>query len=289
MMNSTLYKYFNLAFEFTANFKYSLTEPISLRLNRLLSSSAPLHLPKISICIPTYNRGQILIERALKSVISQTYKNIEIVIVGDCCTDNTESLVRTLNDSRIFFYNLPNRNKNYPITPENNWLAGPVTPLNKCLEVATGKWIARIDDDDTWSDDHLEKLLFYAIQGNYEFVSALYEEERHGKISIIDGVHALDEYYTRKKIKGYAFSPKIGGVSTWLYKSYLRSMKYNQNCWRKRWNRVNDIDLSLRMYNSGVRMGFLNEVLAYVKPRPGENTVGLDAYLTKGLKNDTNL
>lgn len=284
MINPTIHKYLNLAFALTTNFKYSLTEPISLRLNRFFSNSTQSQFPKISICIPTYNRGQILIDRALKSVTSQTYKNIEIVVVGDCCTDNTESLVRTLNDNRIFFYNLPNRKKSYPISPENNWLAGPVNPLNKCLEVVTGDWIARIDDDDTWSVDHLEKLLLYAIQGNYEFVSALYEEERHGKINVIDGVHALDEYYTRKKIEGSASSPKIGGVSTWLYKSYLRSMKYNQNCWRKSWNRVNDIDLSLRMYNSGVRMGFLNEVLAYVKPRPGESTVGLDAYLIKGLK-----
>ena len=73
-------------------------------------------------------------------------------------------------------------------------------------------------------------------------------------------------------------SPKIGGVSTWLYRSYLKFMKYNIDCWRKKWNRVNDIDLSLRFYKAGVRMGFLEEVLAYIIPRPGEESVGLEAY-----------
>ena len=55
-------------------------------------------------------------------------------------------------------------------------------------------------------------------------------------------------------------------------------MKYNLNCWRKEWNKVWDIDLSLRIFHAGVRMGFLEEVVAYVIPRPGEKSIGLDAY-----------
>ena len=80
-------------------------------------------------------------------------------------------------------------------------------------------------------------------------------------------------------------SPKIGGVSTWLYRSYLKGMKYNLNCYRKEWNRVWDIDLALRIYHAGVKMGFLEEVVAFVLPRPGEDSIGLDAYkLTKNEK-----
>ena len=90
---------------------------------------------------------------------------------------------------------------------------------------------------------------------------------------------AQDPYYTRKEgvIKGD--NPRIGGTSTWLYRSYLRFIKYDINCWRKDWNRVNDVDFSQRVFKAGVRMGFLEELLAFVHPRPGENTVGLDAYL----------
>ncbi len=51
------------------------------------------------------------------------------------------------------------------------------------------------------------------------------------------------------------------------------------NCWRKSWNRNNDIDLSLRLYQAGVRMGFLDQVTAYVLPRPGEKSVGKEAYI----------
>jgi hypothetical protein len=91
-------------------------------------------------------------------------------------------------------------------------------------------------------------------------------------------VRALDAYYTRRPAKPNDDSPKIGGVSTWLYRSYLRFMRYNVDCWRKEWNRVWDVDLSLRIHGAGVRMGFLDEVVAYVLPRPGENSVGLEAY-----------
>ena len=61
-------------------------------------------------------------------------------------------------------------------------------------------------------------------------------------------------------------------------------MRYNIDCWRKKWNRVWDIDLSLRFYKAGVRMGFLEEVLSYILPRPGEKSVGLEAYKLSSKK-----
>ena len=73
-------------------------------------------------------------------------------------------------------------------------------------------------------------------------------------------------------------TPRIGGTQTWLYRSYLSFFKYNINCWRKSWNRVNDTDLQDRMFYAGVRMGLCDQVVAYVLPRLGEVTVGLEAY-----------
>ena len=71
----------------------------------------------------------------------------------------------------------------------------------------------------------------------------------------------------------------IGGTQTWLYRGYLKFMKYNPDCWRKKWNKVNDTDLQERMVNAGVRIGYLDEITAHVRPRPGETEVGLRAYL----------
>ena len=234
--------------------------------------------PLVSVCIPTYNRGPILIDRAIKSALSQTYENIELIVVGDCCTDNTEELLAKIKDPRLKFFNMKKRERHYPQNIENHWFVGGAAPANKAMDLATGSWIARLDDDDTWSKDHVEKLLKFAIDGDLEFVSALYEAERFGERKVVQGTMALDKYYTRTDSIN---SPKIGGVSTWLYRSYLKGMKYNLNCYRKEWNRVWDIDLSLRIYQAGVRMGFLEEVVSYVLPRPGEESIGLDAYNLK--------
>jgi glycosyltransferase involved in cell wall biosynthesis len=261
--------------------RYTVTEPLMLRFARLKHEQehvSPKIDPLVSVCIPTYNRGSLLIERAVASVLAQTYENLELVIVGDHCTDNTEELLSRITDPRIRFYNLPSRDRKYRQIVENHWLVGGAIPANKAMELAHGQWLARVDDDDTWTPDHIEKLLRFAQQGNYEFVSGLYIAERFGVRNVVEAKSARDPYYTRRPAKLNDSSPKIGGVSTWLYRSYLRFMPYNIDCWRKEWNRVWDIDLSMRIYTAGVRMGFLNEVLAYVLPRPGESTVGLDAY-----------
>lgn len=246
--------------------RYSITEPILLKLARSRYENLYANTdenPLISVCVPTYNRAALLIERAVTSVLAQTYKNFELIIVGDSCTDNTSELLSKIDDPRLKFVNLSKRQRRYPISVENHWFVGGSVPANKALDLAKGQWIARNDDDDIWTPDHLETLLRFAQKGNWEFVSASYIAERHGKRIIVD---AKDE------------NPRIGGVQTWLYRSYLKFMKYNPECWRKSWNRVWDTDLQDRIYRAGVRMGFLDQVVAYVLPRPGESTVGLEAY-----------
>lgn len=261
--------------------RYFITEPVILRMLRLRYEKDykdKQEKPLISVYVPTYNRAEILIERAIPSVLSQTYPNFELIVVGDHCTDNTEELVSKINDPRVRFYNIPKRGYRYPPTAENHWLAGPVVAANTALTMVKGKWVARIDDDDIWTADHLESLLQFARENDFEFVSALCEEKRYGKRKIVDGEKANGPYYNPKKAKENDDSPKIGGTQTWLYRSYLRFMRYNINCWRKKWNRVNDIDLGQRIYRAGARMGFLNKVIAFVFPRPGDQTVGLEAY-----------
>lgn len=56
----------------------------------------------ISVIIPTYNRAELL-KRAAQSVLAQTYKDFELIIVDDGSTDNTKEIVESLNDSRIVY------------------------------------------------------------------------------------------------------------------------------------------------------------------------------------------
>ena len=93
---------------------YNLSEPMILRLVRLRYKKRQLEdNPLVSIIIATYNRSQILINRTLPTVLSQTYNNIEVVIVGDHCIDNTPELLKDYPDNRVRFFDLKKRGK-YP-------------------------------------------------------------------------------------------------------------------------------------------------------------------------------
>ncbi len=225
---------------------------------RLGQSPSYLKQPLVSCYVPTHNRVDLLLSRALPSIRAQTYTNLEIIVACHGCTDGTARRVRGLNDPRIRVLDVP-RKQTYPPTAENHWLAGPVVPANAALKAVRGDWIARCDDDDTWTPDHVELLLRVAQAGDYEFVSGAYQT--HEGVIYNDGE-----------------SPPAGGTQTWLYRSYLRFMKYNPDCYRKSWNRVNDTDLVDRFRKAGVRFGHTFRIVALVFPRPGETTVGLQAY-----------
>jgi len=235
--------------------------------------------PFVSVYTPTYNRSSILVERAISSVIRQSYKNIEYIVVGDCCTDDTEQQIKKVGDPRIRFYNLPKRGYRYPPTVENHWYAGPVVAANTALRMIKGNWIARIDDDDMWTDDHIESLLRCAQEGNYEFVTGDSLTEREGIRKIRKGNKVFSKYYFPKDKSFKGRNPYVGSTSSFFYRSYLKIFKYNIDCWRKNWNRVNDIDLVVRLANAGAIFGHLDKVVTYITPRPGETTVASDAYM----------
>ena len=61
--------------------------------------------PLISIIIPTFDRAQLLIDRTLPSIFSQTYQNFEILIIGDCCVDETPQILNQIKSSKVKFIN----------------------------------------------------------------------------------------------------------------------------------------------------------------------------------------
>lgn len=117
----------------------------------------------VSIIMPSYNTG-IYIKETIESVISQTYKNWELIIVDDCSTDNTDEVVNPfLKDCRIQYI----KNKiNY----------GAAMSRNRALRKAKGKWIAFLDSDDLWMPMKLEKQIKFMNQNGYHFSYTNYIE-----------------------------------------------------------------------------------------------------------------
>lgn len=216
----------------------------------------------VDAIIPTFNRKEILLERAVPSALAQTYGKVRVIVVVHGSADGTVEAVARLRNPNIHILYCP-RTRLYPPTAMNHWLCGPTEPLNVGLGYSTGDWIARMDDDDIWRPDHISRLISWATAGNHEFVSAAH---------LANG----------QKVSPYVMpdGTRIGGCQTWVYRSYLKFFRYNPDSWRKSWNRNNDTDLQHRMWKAGVRMGYYPIPTVRIDPRPGQTHVGSKAYLS---------
>jgi len=116
--------------------------------------------PLVSICIGTYNRAHLLTTRSLRSALNQTYSNVEVIVVGDHCTDETSDLVSSINDPRLTFMNLPARG-NYPQDPMARWMVAGTVPFNTALGLAKGQLITHLDDDDEYLPERIERLVHH--------------------------------------------------------------------------------------------------------------------------------
>lgn len=99
--------------------------------------------PKVTVLLPTYNASRYF-RQAIESVLNQTFKDFELLIVDDGSTDDTVEIAKTFGDPRI-------RIKE---NPENK---GLVRGLNQGLDLARGEYIARMDQDDISLPDRLER------------------------------------------------------------------------------------------------------------------------------------
>ena len=109
----------------------------------------------ISIIIPTYNRAHLIL-KSIKSVLNQTYQDIEILVIDDGSTDNTENLITDLNDKRIKYIKL-----------ENN--QGGSKARNIGIMKASGKYISFQDSDDYYHYNKLETQFKNLKEKNSDF------------------------------------------------------------------------------------------------------------------------
>jgi len=220
----------------------------------------PEREPLVSVIIPTWNRGELLTARTLPSVLAQTHQNLEIIVVGDCCTDATAEMIAELGDPRMIFYNLPERGK-YPSEKKALWQVAGSAPKNKGLEMARGSWIAPLDDDDVFTPDHIASLLQCAQINDLELV--------YGKLRI-------EEAAGRWKEKGQVTHQMSIQNSTMLFRSYLKLFRSDVNAWR--YGLTVDYQRTIRYRETGVRIGYLKQVVAMMPLRPGQTKIGLSAH-----------
>ncbi len=124
-----------------------------------------IKLPAVSVIIPMYNAEKYL-EECLQSLLYQTLKNLEIILVDDCSTDNSLEIVKK------FVPKFDAENKNFVIIKLTQRSGCPGIPRNFALDYAKGKYIFFMDSDDFLSDDALEIFYNAAETFNADVVDA---------------------------------------------------------------------------------------------------------------------
>ena len=129
----------------------------------------------VSIIMPSYNTASFIAE-SIQSVLAQSHKDWELIIVDDCSPDNTDQIVKPfLADDRIKYL-------------KNEKNSGAAVSRNSALREAKGKWIAFLDSDDLWMPEKLKKQVSFMEENGYHFSYTNYAEidteDRRNGISV---------------------------------------------------------------------------------------------------------
>ncbi|XDD45033.1 glycosyltransferase family 2 protein [Leptospira sp. WS39.C2] len=119
-------------------------------------------MPKVSVIMPAYN-AVLYLEESVNSLLNQTFKDWELLLVDDCSKDNTLTIANEIakKDSRI-----------HVVPKEKN--SGSADTRNKGIELAKGEYIAFLDADDVWESDFLENMIAYMEKNHSPFSFASY-------------------------------------------------------------------------------------------------------------------
>ena len=195
--------------------------------------------PKVSILMPVYNTAPFLRE-AMDSMLAQTFDDFELIVLNDCSPDNAEEILDTYNDPRIVRYR----------GAQNVGLANI---LNVGLEMARGKYIARMDSDDISLPNRIKTQVdFLEAHPDIDLVSV--GMQLFGSRT---DVWIREQNPEKVKINALLFSPVLHASSAW------RKLSFERHGLRFRQEMVpaEDYDLWTRALLAGLQLTNLPDIL----------------------------
>ncbi len=204
----------------------------------------------VTIGVALYNHEKYIV-KCLESIVKQTYKNIEIIVIDDGSPDNSFQVAKDYLESQ-------NYNQNYKIYTRPN--KGMCNTLNEIAQQAKGKYISFIGSDDYWFLNKIEDQVKY-LEENPNFVLV------HSNSQVVDNddieKNILD--YSHKKNTGFLFDSIIegkGGINTpsHLYKTKI----YKEIGFYDATLKFEDTDFWLRLTKNH-EVGYINKIHTYYR------------------------
>lgn len=207
---------------------------------------------KVSAIVPVYNTEKFL-EKCIRSIMSQTLKEIEIICINDGSTDNSLEILKKLQkeDNRIIIINKKNE--------------GVSKARNVGIEKARGKYCLNVDSDDWIESNYFEAMYEKAKLNNLEMLISDFIEEEKNKQEvkkdleitekdILTGEEYLEIFYT-KNFNGYTWNKLI---ETRLYK--MNRINYNENI-----EFCEDVEIISKLASNMKRIGKINNAYYHYK------------------------
>ena len=216
------------------------------------SPSFKLQTPEVTVVIPAFNARNCII-RTLDSVLAQTFKPIEVIIVDDDSSDGTDVIV----SKYLNFNNL----SNWRLLRQSN--GGPASARDKAIRLAVGSHVALLDSDDLWLPKKLEASLAYLIELRLDIIGApLIVNRPEDSCRLINPKEMLftNPYFTSTVIFSRESYIDIGGFSL--------DQRYSE-----------DYKLWLSFAWSGKRCGQMSQSNAAYHPATSESHKGLSSHI----------
>ncbi len=216
--------------------------------------------PKFSVIIGTYNCKKFL-KLAIESVLNQTYKNFELIIVDDCSTDGSQNLIKDVSskDKRVrYYFRKTNSGKD-------------AVPKNLGVQKARGDYICILDSDDIWSKNKLEVQNSFLKNDTIMVCSSCeYIDESNKRYSGFF-MHYFRKFLQKKFLKSglvsfYMYNPVIFS-STIIKKKILKEYMFNES---SDFVGIIDLELWLRLFvdkKKSNRIVFINRDLVKIRRR----------------------
>ena len=218
--------------------------------------------PLVSIIIPVYN-GSNYMKEAIDSALAQTYKNIEIIVVNDGSTDNTDEIARFYGDNIAYF------------KKENG---GVATALNLAIQNANGEYISWLSHDDVYLENKIERQIdeLKNIVNKNSIIFSNFSHLIQKKNEIVQ-VPPLEENFSQDEpFYGYNmlncfFSSKIHGCSLLIPKSLFEKIGFFDTEQKT----TQDYALWMQFHKNGIRYHYINEALVVARTHSEQGTNAL--------------
>lgn len=208
------------------------------------------NIPLISVITPIFNGKKYILE-TIQSILNQTYKNWEMIIVDNKSTDNTIEIVKSIEDERIKIIQLEHNS------------GGPARPRNIGIENAKGEYIAFLDADDILAPNKLEVQLNFMLRNNLNFcsTSAKYICEKSTSIKKVNKLKNIIRKFRTYNLENLIKYKFIYTSSVLIKKEILIKFNEEKDCVS-----VEDYYLWLQLLNNiNTKYGFLHKELLFYR------------------------